>query len=155
DRLLDLAYDAIFAIELDTHRITYWNAGAERMYGFSRAEAVGKVSNALLRTRFPAGRDIAYDEVTRLGTWEGVLIQTRRDGTQVSVGGRGGAAAASNTTREVTRAVPRHHNLTERFELLVQSVVEYAIFMLDRDGTVVTWNAGARRIKGYDEAEIV
>jgi len=43
----------------------------------------------------------------------------------------------------------------EPFHLLVDAVTEYAIFMLDRVGAVVTWNAGARRIKGYEEAEIV
>ncbi len=43
----------------------------------------------------------------------------------------------------------------DRFELLVQSVTDYAIFMLDRDGIVVSWNAGARCIKGYEADEII
>jgi PAS domain-containing protein len=41
------------------------------------------------------------------------------------------------------------------FELLVQGVTDYAIYMLDPEGRVSTWNAGARRLKGYDEAEII
>ncbi len=41
------------------------------------------------------------------------------------------------------------------FRLLVQSVTDYAVYMLDSDGTVATWNAGAERIKGYTAHEIV
>ena len=44
---------------------------------------------------------------------------------------------------------------TSGYELLIQSVEEYAIYMLDPDGRVVSWNPGARRIKGYAEAEIM
>ena len=42
-----------------------------------------------------------------------------------------------------------------RFELLVQSVTDYAIFMLDTDGRIASWNAGARRFKGYEPDEII
>jgi PAS domain S-box-containing protein len=154
-RLLDLVYDAIFAIEEKSHAITYWNAGAERMYGFSRSEALGKVSHALLKTRFPAEGEIAYQEVIRTGSWEGPLIQTRKNGTQVYVDARWAADVEAGIILEVNRDVTRHHDVSERFELLVRTVAEYAIFMLDRDGNVVTWNAGARRIKGYEEAEVV
>jgi len=42
-----------------------------------------------------------------------------------------------------------------RFRLLVESVLDYAIFMLDPDGTVLTWNAGAERLKGYTAKEII
>src|SRR5581483_7427250 len=154
-RLLDLAYDAIFAIEGESHRITYWNAGAERMYGFSGSEALGQVSSELLKTRYPHGVDIAYTEVTRDGTWEGPLVQTRKDGREVYVDARWAFDADAGIILEVNRDVTRHHMMQERFELLVQSVEEYAIFIIDRDGKVVTWNAGARRIKGYEESEIV
>ena len=44
---------------------------------------------------------------------------------------------------------------TNRYEQLVQSVVDYAIYMLDPDGNVVSWNAGAERIKGYRADEII
>ena len=155
DRLLDVAYDAIFTIDIESHVVTYWNAGAEQMYGYSRAEALGQVSAKLLQTRFPQGIEVAYAEVTRSGKWEGTLVQTRKDGTQVYVDARFSADTSSGIILEVNRDTTRHHNISERFELLVKSVNEYAIFMLDRDGTVVTWNAGARRIKGYEEQEIV
>lgn len=47
------------------------------------------------------------------------------------------------------------HRTEEKFRLLVAAVEEYAVFMLDRDGTVMSWNAGARRIKGYETDEII
>ena len=47
------------------------------------------------------------------------------------------------------------HVTAERFELLVNSVTDYAIYMLDADGYVATWNPGARRFKGYEAEEII
>jgi PAS domain S-box-containing protein len=125
------------------------------MYGYSRQDAVGQVSSDLLKTRNPSGHDVAYEQVTRDGHWEGRLVQTRRDGTELYVDARWALDAVENTILEVNREVTEHIRLAERFELLVASVAEYAIFLLDTDGTVATWNAGARRIKGYEEAEIV
>src|SRR5688500_1114043 len=53
-------------------------------------------------------------------------------------------------------ANPEHPSSTgSRFELLVQSITDYAIYMLDRDGRVSSWNAGARRFKGYEPDEII
>jgi PAS domain S-box-containing protein len=52
-------------------------------------------------------------------------------------------------------AVERIHSSEERFSLLVDSVEDYAIFMLDLDGVIVTWNHGAERIKGYSASEII
>jgi PAS domain S-box-containing protein len=154
-RLLDLAYDAIFAIDAKSHVVTYWNAGAERMYGYSRQDAVGQVSSSLLKTRNPTGQDVAYEQVTHDGSWEGRLVQTRYDGSELYVDARWVADARAGIILEVNREVTEHVRLAERFELLVGSVAEYAIFLLDSDGNVVTWNAGAKRIKGYEESEIV
>ena len=53
---------------------------------------------------------------------------------------------------------PQQRSLFEserRFRLLVEGVVDYAIYMLDPQGTVINWNAGARRIKGYEAEEVV
>ena len=56
-----------------------------------------------------------------------------------------------------TRSSRFLHSLTEgeRYRLLVEAVTDYAIFMLDADGIVTSWNPGARRVKGYEEAEII
>lgn len=85
--LLELASDGIFVRDL-TGKVTYWSAGAERLYGWTKAEALGKVSNELLRTQFPL--PLADIEIAVLvdGCWQGELVHTRRDGSQVRVASR-------------------------------------------------------------------
>jgi two-component system sensor kinase FixL len=85
--LLDLTHDSIFVRDLNDV-ITYWNRGAAERYGWSRAEAVGSVTHDLLKTRFPAPLEAITEEVYRTGHWEGELIHTRRDGTQLIVASR-------------------------------------------------------------------
>jgi PAS domain S-box-containing protein len=84
--LLDAANDAIFV--RSTHAtITYWNKGAERLYGWTREEAIGKSPRELLQTEFPS----SFEEVVKQsqeGGWEGEVVQTKRDGTKVTVASR-------------------------------------------------------------------
>src|SRR5262245_65821450 len=86
-RLLELASDAIFVRDM-AGRITYWSRGAEALYGWSKAEALGKVSHELLHTVFP--RPLAEIEaiVAHGGSWADDIVHPRRDGTQVVVGSR-------------------------------------------------------------------
>jgi PAS domain S-box-containing protein len=69
------------------------------------------------------------------------------------------ALCAASIDRRVSQRAAREaaalRESEERYRLLLQSVTDYAIFMLDRDGVVANWNAGARRIKGYEAGEIV
>jgi PAS domain S-box-containing protein len=85
--LLDLTHDTIFVRDVNDV-ITYWNRGAEDLYGWTRKEAVGKVSHTLTQTVFPAPLDEITAELTRTGRWEGELVHTRRDGTKVVVASR-------------------------------------------------------------------
>src|SRR5882672_8560596 len=85
--LLDLTHDTIFVRDLNDV-ITYWNRGAEELYGWTRNEAVGKVSHDLTQTVFPAPLDEIMAELTRMGRWEGELVHARRDGTTVVVASR-------------------------------------------------------------------
>jgi PAS domain S-box-containing protein len=82
-RLLDLANDAIFVRGADD-RISYWNEGAERLYGWTKQEAVGQSPHDLLNTKFP----IPTSEVLNSDRWEGELRHTKRDGTKIPVASR-------------------------------------------------------------------
>ncbi|NEV01037.1 PAS domain S-box protein [Bradyrhizobium uaiense] len=82
--LLDLTPDAILVLDVD-RVITYWNRGAEKLFGWKRDEAIGKVAHVLLKTVYPAPLGEILEASGRAGRWEGQLIQTTRDGAKVFV----------------------------------------------------------------------
>jgi PAS domain S-box-containing protein len=85
--LLNLTHDTIFVRDMN-EVITYWNRGAEELYGWSPEEAIGKSSHELLRTVFPSPLEEIRTELLRTGRWEGELKHTKADGTEVVVASR-------------------------------------------------------------------
>jgi PAS domain S-box-containing protein len=79
---LDLAHILVRDME---NRILLWNHGAEEMYGFTKEEALGKVSHELFHTMFPDSLEEIEEALATNGSWEGELIHTRRDGSQLIV----------------------------------------------------------------------
>jgi PAS domain S-box-containing protein len=150
-----------------TGRIVSWNPGAERVKGYTAEEVIGQhfscfyteedraagIPALALRTAAEAGRFTAEGWRLRRGGirfWAHVLIDPIiRDGQLLGF---------AKVTRDMTE---QHANqlaaleTERRFRLLVRGVTDYAIYMLDPDGRVTNWNAGAARIKGYAEHEIV
>ncbi|MFB2836906.1 CHASE domain-containing protein [Floridanema evergladense] len=86
-QILDLANDSIIIRDLE-NRINYWNQGAERLYGWKRSECVGQYTHILLQTIFPKSREEVFREFLENGYWEGELIHTKKDGTQITVESR-------------------------------------------------------------------
>ena len=85
--LLDLTHDTVFVRDM-SDVITYWNHAAEALYGWTSQEAVGKVPYQLLQTIFPVPLDAIRAELLRTGRWEGELVHTKADGSQVAVASR-------------------------------------------------------------------
>ncbi len=85
--LLDLAHDAIVVCRLDG-TIAYWNRGAERIHGHTRAEAEGRDALQLLRTDLPVPLAELRKDLQTRGYWEGELTHTRDDGVQVVTNSR-------------------------------------------------------------------
>ena len=83
-RLLDLSNDAI-SIRDEADRVTYWNKAATQLYGFTREEALGRVTHELLQTQFPADLEKINQQLHRDEHWSGELVHTRKDGTKVIV----------------------------------------------------------------------
>jgi PAS domain S-box-containing protein len=82
-KLLDLANDAIF-VRSAGGRIIYWNSGAERLYGWTKEEALGNTTQELIHTEFPT----EVSDILGRDRWEGELRQQRRDGSQLTVASR-------------------------------------------------------------------
>jgi PAS domain S-box-containing protein len=166
--LVDSVQDyAIFALDAAGYVLS-WNAGAQRLKGYTRDEIVGRHFSTFytpedLATGKPAWElEVAErdgrveDEGWRVrndGTlfWANVVITALFDESDTLVG-------FAKVTRDLTQRRRTEESLRvseERFRLLVHSVKDYAIFMLDPDGRVSSWNEGAQRIKQYTPGEII
>jgi two-component system cell cycle sensor histidine kinase/response regulator CckA len=85
--LLDQAFDAVIVWERNG-AITFWNHGAERMYGYSKEEATGRVSHDLLHTTTSEGLGAVFEILATEGKWEGELVHSTRDGKRIVVESR-------------------------------------------------------------------
>ena len=86
-QLLDLAHDTIITRDLNSV-ITFWNKGAEYMYGWKKVEALGQESHTFLQTQFPQPLAEIESELLEKGYWEGELIHTGKYGTSITVASR-------------------------------------------------------------------
>lgn len=166
--LVDSVRDyAIFMLD-PQGRVLTWNAGAERFKGYLASEIIGShfsrfyppdalakgVPDEELRI---AGEIGSFEDenwrVRKDGSmfWANVVITAMRDESGRLIG-------YAKVTRDLTQRRNHEEALRqseERFRLLVEGVSDYAIFMLDVNGRVASWNVGAQRIKGYAADEIV
>ena len=170
--LLDLTHDAIIVRDL-RDEITYWNRGAEELYGWRAEEILGKMMHDLLQTVFPKPLEEIEAETREQGSWEGELTHSRRDGSVVTVSSRwvlrrdaegkpngilesNRDISANRAAEESRRHSEERNRLNEiRFRLLIAAVKDYAIISLDADGLVTTWNSGAESLKGYAAEEMI
>src|SRR2546426_9851722 len=164
----ETATDAIVSADKRGH-ITYFNQGAERIFGYAARDVVGKPLTLLMPERFHAAhrqglaRFLSTGEARVVGrTVE--LVGHRKDGTEfplelsLASWKVRGDTFFTGILRDITerkRAEELLRASEERFHLMVKHVEDYAIFMLDAEGRVATWNAGAERIKGYRADEII
>ncbi|MDB5412593.1 MAG: Histidine kinase [Rubritepida sp.] len=148
--------------------ITNWNAGAQRLKGYRGEEIIGQHFSKFYAQE---DRDTGLPEralatAKRDGKFEAEGWRIRKDGTQFwahvvidpiqSVDGT--ILGYAKITRDLTERREAERNLRrseQQFRLLVQSVTDYAIYMLDVNGNVSSWNLGAERIKGYLPSEII
>ena len=116
--LLNLTHDTIFVRDM-SDIITYWNRGAQELYGWTAEEAIGQHANKLLKTDFPLAIDAIRAELLRTGRWEGELEKTKADGTRVVVASRwslrrdqyGRPAAILETNNDVTERNRREQEI--------------------------------------------
>ena len=158
---------AIYMLDLDGH-IVSWNAGARRFKGYEADEIIGQHFSRFLteEDRAAGFHEIALRTAAAEGRFEAEGWRLRKDGTRFwanavidPVRNDGGEIVGfAKITRDITDKREAEQQLfksEQRFRLLVQGVRDYAIYMLDTDGRVTNWNAGAEAIKGYAADEII
>ena len=125
--LLDLAYDAIIARD-SADRIVFWNRGAERLYGWTAEEALGRNSHELWQTIFPQPLAEIRAIVRRDRHWEGELIHSRRDGSRLVVASRWALSEAGAQGEErvlqVNLDITRRKEIEEEGQRLLRRIVQ-------------------------------
>ncbi|RON22628.1 MULTISPECIES: PAS domain-containing sensor histidine kinase [Pseudomonas] len=166
--LIDAVVDyAIYMIDPDGI-ITSWNAGAKRFKGYEEAEILGQhFSRFYTEEDRKAGLpQRALDTAIHEGRFEGEGWRVRKDGTHFwshviidpILDPSGKLLGFAKITRDLTDRKIAEETLKQseqQFRLLVQSVTDYAIYMLAPDGRLTNWNLGAQRIKGYRPEEVI
>ncbi|HKT74383.1 MAG TPA: PAS domain S-box protein [Steroidobacteraceae bacterium] len=158
---------AIFMLDTEG-RVTTWNTGAEKIKGYRAKEILGQHFSCFYTPearerhwpdqalKIAAGQGQFGDEGWRVRNdgsrfWASILITAIRDPD-------GRLRGFLKITRDLSDR-RRHEELLrqseERFRLLVNAVQDYAIFMIDPNGKVASWNPGAERINGYTAVEIM
>jgi PAS domain S-box-containing protein len=157
---------AIYMLDRDGHVVS-WNAGAERFKGYTEAEIRGQhFSRFYTPEDRAAGMPEAALKAAATGRFEAEGWRVRKDGSRfwASVvvdpirSDDGRLVGFAKVTRDISErkaALDALQRSEQQFRLLVEGVTDYAICMLDPEGRVSSWNAGAQRIKGYDREEIV
>ncbi|MBG6120260.1 MULTISPECIES: PAS domain-containing sensor histidine kinase [unclassified Sphingobium] len=158
---------AIYMLDPDG-QIATWNAGAKRFKGYEADEIIGQnfsrfftqedrdagLPGHILATAAKEGRyENEGRRVRKDGSeiWVHVVVDPIRDPDGVLLG-------FAKITRDITERRRAAHALfrsEQQFRMLVQGVHDYAICMLDLDGRITNWNAGAQLIKGYSADEII
>jgi PAS domain S-box-containing protein len=164
--IVESSTDAVIGKDLNSI-VTSWNAAAERMFGYSADEMMGRPITLII----PAGHQNEEEQIlSKIKRGERIehfeTERLRKDGSLVAVSAtvspikdsHGRVIGASKVARDITgrkRDADALRDSEERFRLLVEGVHDYAIILLDPEGNVVSWNAGAERLKGHKAAEII
>ena len=160
--LLTLSYEAMLAWRLDGS-IEFWNAGAERLYGFTQTEAVGHSSHTLLQTKFPIDLTDLRSQLRDRRHWMGELRHIRKDGGEVVVESRMqlfGDSTILEANRDITarREIEVALRESEQRSRFLASIVESSddiIVSKSLEGIITSWNKGAERVLGYSAGEAV
>ena len=144
-------------------RIVLWTKGAERLYGFSKAEALGRVSHELFQTQFAEGKAYVDEMLRSLGRWEGELVHRKSNGERLVIASQqtvyrdstGRPLHILEVNADITQRKSAEQGLREsqaRFASIIDSAMD-AIISIDEAQLVVLFNRAAERMFGCAAAE--
>jgi PAS domain S-box-containing protein len=166
--LIDAVVDyGIFMLD-PQGRVLSWNSGAAKLKGWERDEIIGQHFSVFYPPDVAASGwpDEELRQATQHGRFEDEGWRLRKDGSRFWANviitalydRKGTLTGFAKITRDLTERRRHEEELREseqRFRLLVESVRDYAMYMLDVNGNVRSWNAGAQALKGYGAEEII
>jgi PAS domain S-box-containing protein len=157
--LLDLTHDTVFVRDMNDI-ITYWNRGADELYGWKKGEAVGKITHQLMQTIFPMPLEDIMAELFRTGRWEGELVHTKKDGTRAIVASRwsvqrdtrGHPVAILETNNDITERKQAEDALrrSDAYLAEAQRLSLTGSFGWKVSSGEIFWSEESFRIFGYD-----
>jgi PAS domain S-box-containing protein len=143
--------------------LTNWNAGAQRIKGYQANEIIGQHFSIFYtpEDRAAGKPERALETARRDGRFEAEGWRVRKDGSRFfasvvidALYEDGALVGFAKITRDITERQALRES-EQQFRLLVSGLVDYALYMLDPEGRVSSWNAGGERIKGYKPNEII
>ena len=155
--LFDQTYDAVLVWDWEG-LITFWNRGAENLYGYTSVEAVGSTPQQLLHTQITVGVQTVIQSLARHGVWEGEVEHTTSDGRQITVESRMVLVRdpkreyVLEINRDITERKRGEERLREQARLL--DLAQDAIMVRDMEGRIEFWNHGAEQLYGWTAAEV-
>jgi PAS domain S-box-containing protein len=150
----------------DQHgKVLYWTTGCQRLYGWSREEALGKVLHDLLKTRYPLPREEIIKELRERGSWQGELVQHKKDGSLVWIASLWVARQTADENipsvlqinSDITELKRTQAELTTREAHLrsILDTVPEAMIVIDEGGMVTSFSAAAAQLFGYKPEEVI
>ena len=160
-QILDLANVIIHDVD---GRILYWTTGCERLYGWSREEALGKMVHELLSTKYPLSRSDIVAKLRTDGSWQGEIEHLRKDGSFVSISSLWVAKKSEDLIHSVLQnnsditGLKRAQCEIAAREAHLRSILDtvpQAMVVINDKGVVASFSAAASQLFGYSSDEVV
>lgn len=164
DELVRILDEASVIVHSFDGEIRYWTSGSERLYGWSRKEAIGRVVHELLGTRFLEAVDTIRAGVRVYNTWSGELVHMHKDGHPIAIASRWVAVRTQMSSdllimqmnSDISELKSAQHDLAGR-EAHLRSILETvpeAMVVIDESGKVTSFSVAAEKLFGYAAAEV-
>ncbi len=157
--LINQTEDGIVSSKNDI--IETWNKGAEKIYGYTAEEAIGKNVYAIVKTKLTEAEILNFlSEMEQHGKWNGEAVHTHKNGNKINllisitkIEDKNSPNFFVSITKDITLMKKAEDNSATLSEIL--NSTNSAIFITSKDTTITTWNKGAEKLYGYSASEVI